>query len=123
MTSIMERRVPRYGSAAELASYGGVSVKTVRRLIDGGQVRGLKVGRRVIIPFEDFDAHVSKNLDEPRKARPARASFDARGQAIPLPAEEEAHRQAGALLALDKLDDLGDDGEQAATFALLAELS
>ena len=45
------RKVPdrRYGSAAELASYAGLSVKTIRRLVDAGKVRGHKVGRRLLI--------------------------------------------------------------------------
>ena len=46
---------PRYGSAAQLATYAGLGVKTIRRLVDGGKVRGLKVGRRLLIRYEDLD--------------------------------------------------------------------
>jgi excisionase family DNA binding protein len=123
MASVAEvRREPRYGSAAELAAYAGVSVKTVHRLVDAGRVRGLKLGRRLLIPFQDLD-HILEA--EPRR-RPTmqatlpRPAFDARGRAVPLPADEERLRQAEALRALDELDAMGDEAEQAATFAALA---
>jgi excisionase family DNA binding protein len=59
MSSVVEAaRVPRFGSAAELAAYAGLSVKTIRRLVDAGKVRGRKVGRRLLIPFEDIDAFI-----------------------------------------------------------------
>lgn len=111
-------RSPRYGSAAELATYAGLSVKTIRRLVDAGKVRGRKVGRRLLIPFEDLDAHILEP-DDPRsptmEATLPRSSFDARGRAIPLPPDEERRRAREAILALDQLDDMGDEDEQRAT--------
>jgi len=124
MASVAEAgRVPRYGSAAELAVYTGLSVKTVRRLVDAGKVRGLKVGSRLLIPFEDLDAHILKIADHPRRptmlaTRPL-SSFDARGRALPLPPDEERRRSEETIQALDELDAMGDDEEQRATFAAL----
>ena len=125
MSSMMDLgRAPRYGSAAELAAYAGVSVKTIRRLVDAGKVRGRKLGRRLLIPFEDLDAHILKLEDHRRPAMQAtlpQASFDARGRAVPLPEDEERRRQAEALRALDELDAMGEDEEQAATFLALVK--
>jgi excisionase family DNA binding protein len=123
MASVAERREPRYGSAAELATYAGVSPKTIRRLVDAGKVRGLRVGRRLILPFEDLDAHILSSERPRRPTMPAtlpRSAFDARGRAVALPEGEERARQAEALRALDELDAMGDEAEQAATFAALA---
>jgi len=117
-------RAPRFGSAAELAVYTGLSVKTVRRLVDAGKVRGLKVGSRLLIPFEDLDAHILK-IGDHRPGRPTvqatlpQSSFDARGRALPLPPDEERRRSEEAIQALDELDAMGDDEEQGATFAAL----
>jgi excisionase family DNA binding protein len=123
MPSVMETgRSPRYGSAAELATYAGLSVKTIRRLVDAGKVRGRKVGRRLLIPFEDIDAHILRIEDHRRptvQATLSQSSFDARGRAIPLPADEERRRAEQAIRALDELDEMGDDDEQRATFATL----
>src|SRR6185312_10818007 len=59
MLAVAERVVaPRYGSVADLAAYASLSRKTIRRLIESGAIRGLKVGRRVLIPFEDMDRHI-----------------------------------------------------------------
>jgi excisionase family DNA binding protein len=128
MVSVAEAvRPPRFGSAAELASYAGLSVKTIRRLVDAGKVRGRKVGRRLVIPFEDLDAHILEIGDEPRRptmqATRPRSTFDARGRALPLPADEERRRADEAILALDRLDEMGDEDEQRATLrGLMANL-
>ncbi len=67
MASVAEAaRVPRFGSAAELAAYAGLSVKTIRRLVGAGKLRGRKVGRRLLIPFEDIDAHILGAEDDAR---------------------------------------------------------
>ncbi len=119
---------PRYGSAAELASYAGLSVKTIRRLVDAGAVRGLKVGRRLLIPFEDLDRHILKIEDErrpamataPQVASPYR-SVDVHGRALPLTADEARRRAEEGIRALDALDDMGDEEEQRRTFEALKE--
>lgn len=122
MASVAESRAPRYGSAAELASYAGVSVKTVRRLVDSGKVRGLRLGRRLLIPFEDLDAHILKITDrgrptmqatakttDPEAGGPPRLRYDDRGHAIP-PTEGERRARTEALrLALADMASIPDD--------------
>ena len=49
---------PRYGSVADMALYSGLSEKTIRNLIDAGELRSHKVGRRVLIAFSDFDDYI-----------------------------------------------------------------
>jgi excisionase family DNA binding protein len=122
------RRTPRYGSAAELAAYAGLSVKTVRRLVDAGKVAGHKVGRRVLIPFEDFDRLISQ--PGTKEARPMsiapsttspHRSVDARGRALPMTDAEVRARAKVAIRALDALDDIGDEAEQLQTLEALIE--
>ena len=48
-----------------------------------------------------------------------RASFDARGQAVPLPADEERRKAEEAIRALDRLDEMGEEAEQRATLDAL----
>src|SRR2546423_9023823 len=69
-------RAPRYGSAAELARYGGISTKTVRRLVEAGRVRGFKVGRRVLIPFADLDRTI--------RGRPRATRADGPGRTLEI---------------------------------------
>jgi excisionase family DNA binding protein len=49
---------PRYGSVADLAAYSGLSQKFIRNLIDAGELKSHKLGRRVLIAFSDFDTYV-----------------------------------------------------------------
>jgi excisionase family DNA binding protein len=119
---------PRYGSAAELARYGGVSPKTVRRLVGAGKVRGFRVGRRVVIRFEDFDRCLADRQEGPKMASaPAQASphrsVDARGRALPMTEAEVRARAPAIARGLAELDAMGDEDEQRATLdALLAGL-
>lgn len=46
---------PRYGSAAEVSALTGLSVKTVRRRVKDGTLRGVRLGRRVLIPLDGID--------------------------------------------------------------------
>lgn len=117
---------PRYGSAADLASYCGLSVKTVRRLVDAGAVRGLKVGRRLLIPYADLDRHILRIADHGRTAMATaeqvdsrRRTFDDRGRAIPMTEDEARGRAEAIARGLDSLDDLGDEAEQRATLEYL----
>jgi excisionase family DNA binding protein len=122
MASVAERREPRYGSAADLAAYCGVSVKTVRRLIDSGKVRGLKLGRRVVVPFEDLDSHLLRTqqarrptmqatptLTTPQAGGLPRLRFDERGHAI-APTEAELRGEAERIRqSLAEMDAIPDD--------------
>jgi excisionase family DNA binding protein len=126
---------PRFGSAARMATYSGLSVKTIRRLVDAGKVRGMKVGRRLLIPYEDLDRHILRISDHRPRPQEAptmaiaptpvspRSSVDAHGRAIPM-TEAEVRARAGAITrGLDALDDMGDADEQRESLdALLAAL-
>lgn len=112
---------PRYGSAAELAVYSGLSVKTVRRLVDAGKVRGLKVGRRLLIPFEDLDRHVLRMEDHrptPRESpamsialTPARTGDvdTSTGRLLPLSDEDRKARSEALGRALDEIAGMTDE--------------
>lgn len=76
---------PRYGSVAELAKFAGLSPKTIRRLVEAGDIRGLKVGRRLLIPFEDMDRYILGRADRSNPGRqPVMATIrsNAKGPAI-----------------------------------------
>jgi excisionase family DNA binding protein len=124
---------PRYGSPAEVAAFLGVSVKTVRRQVDSGALPSYRVGRRVLVPYRDADRVVrpTRNRRAPTMAvAPAteppvspRRSFDARGRALPLTAEEIRRRNEEAIRGLEALDAMGDEDEQRQTLdALLKAL-
>ena len=109
---------PRYGSPAELASYAGVSVKTVRRLVDAGKVRGRKLGRRVLIPFADLD-DLWNRADGPGRPSmqatppPPPMMGEARPFVPPMAASELARRNAAAVAFLDEMEaDAGSEQDQ-----------
>jgi excisionase family DNA binding protein len=52
--------VPCYGSAADLATYSGLSPRTIRRLVKAGELRGFKVGRRLVVPYSELDRFILK---------------------------------------------------------------
>jgi excisionase family DNA binding protein len=117
---------PRYGSASQVATYAGLSVKTIRRLVDAGKVRGHKVGRRVLIPFEDLDRLIlrfpdrgSPDMATAQQATPTRRSLDEQGRAVPLSDEDLRRRAEEGRRLLAALDDIGDEPEQRETFAAL----
>ena len=120
----------RYGSAAQVASYAGLSIKTVRRLVAAGKVRGRKVGRRLLIPFEDLDRLILPIDDHRRPAMPSasptvppRSAVDARGRLLPLSDEQLRERASDVARGLAQLDDMGDADEQGRTLdALIAAL-
>jgi excisionase family DNA binding protein len=117
---------PRYGSAAELATYAGLSVKTIRRLVDAGKVSGHRVGRRVLIPFEDMDRLI---VGRANRVGPGRSSIMAtaettatEGHYVPrISAEEQARRNKAAIALLDSWESEGDEQEQRETLAILQE--
>lgn len=122
---------PRYGSVAELASYAGLSPKTIRRLIESGAIRGLKVGRRVLIPFDDVDGYLLGRSVRPVPVRqPAMAAIhrttgpdeaDGLPYVPPLSPEDLARRNRDAAALLDSWEAEGDADEQRETMAVLRE--
>ncbi len=107
MASVSEGRKPRYGSAAELATYSGLGVKTVRRLVDAGKVRGLKVGRRLLIPYADLDRHILKIEDHGRPTMSAISTLSTPGTrpapfVPPITPEELTRRNQAAMALLDE---------------------
>jgi excisionase family DNA binding protein len=111
----------RYGSVADLAAYAGLSPKTIRRLVAAGKIRGLRVGRRVVIPFEDLDRHILRLEDHrPRTQEgpamtvaptPARSGDVDRetGRLIPISDEERQARFEALSRALDEIDQITDE--------------
>src|SRR4051812_4975587 len=78
---------PRYGSAADVSALTGLSVKTVRRRVKDGSIRGVKLGRRVLIPLDAVDRPRTQEPPAmaiaPSTVSPHR-SVDARGRALPV---------------------------------------
>ena len=89
-------------------------------MVASGKVRGAKVGRRVLIPFEDIDGLVRKAAVAPMTPPPPSA-LDASGRARPLGPGEALWRARRASEALEALDGLGEEAEQAVTLAALLE--
>jgi excisionase family DNA binding protein len=127
MASVAPEKPPaEFWSAAQLAEYSGLSLKTVRRLVDAGKLRGYKVGRRVLIPPEDLFRLMRRKGRSPMSTAqqaPPRGVVDAQGRLIPM-TEEEVRAAAPAIArGLDTIDDMGDPDEQRATLdALMAGL-
>lgn len=73
-------------TVAEVAEILKLNQQTVRNWIDQGSLRALRVGRRVRIRREDFQALIAQRYTAKRPDRPA---FDARafweGEEMPLP--------------------------------------
>ncbi len=119
MASVATGRGPRYGSAAELATYAGVSVKTVRRLVGSGKVRAFKLGRRTLIPFADFEAHILKAEGEGSRTMQASPTLTT-PFVPPISAEELARRNASAVALLDELEaDVAGEEDQRETLEVL----
>jgi excisionase family DNA binding protein len=116
---------PRYGSPAEVASYAGLSTKTIRRLVEAGRVPGHKVGRRLVIPFEAVDRMILSAGERPRPAPAAsRRLIDDRGRALPLNGDQLRERALAVAEGLDALDEMGDELEQRQTLdALMGALA
>jgi excisionase family DNA binding protein len=123
---VTPRRSQRYGSAAELAAYAGLSIKTVRRLVGARKVGGYKVGRRVLIPFEDMDRLIvgrANRVGPERNSIMATAETTATdGHYVPrISAEERARRNKAAIALLDSWESEGDEQEQHENLAILRE--
>lgn len=110
--SAVAKTVPgrRYGSVKELAAYTSLSEKSVRRLIESGTVRTLKVGRRVLIPFEEFDQHFKEGSTMTIARTPAPPCTVDRdtGRLLPLTDEERRARSEALGRALDQVDQITD---------------
>jgi excisionase family DNA binding protein len=106
--------IPRYGSAAQLATYSGLSVKTIRRMVDAGKVRGLKVGSRLLIPFEDLDKFIQEGpttmaiADTPA---PTAAIDPATGRLLPQSDAQRKARSEALGRALDAMAAMTDEAD------------
>ena len=117
---------PRYGSAAQVAAYSGLSAKTVRRLVGAGSVRGLKVGRRLLIPYDDFDRHLARCGGRPGNGRTHAMAVaptppgSAHTPYVPRLTPEELDRSNRELAGLlDAWEADGDEQEQRETLDVL----
>jgi hypothetical protein len=121
-----ELPAPRYGSAARLAVDPGLGVKTVHRLVESGRVRGLKVGRRLLTPFEDLDRLVTGQAGSPTVgSNPVMATTPkatTEGPHLPpVSDEEQARRNRAAIARLDAWEAEGDEQEQRETMEILRQ--
>jgi excisionase family DNA binding protein len=127
--SAAARMSPRYGSASEVAALTGLSLRTVRRRVKDGTLRGVKLGRRVLIPFEDLSG------DGPRPREPRLEPPEATSMATvptrpatagvplvpPLSAEELTRRNRALVELLDSWESEGDEQEQRETLGVIRE--
>jgi excisionase family DNA binding protein len=125
-------QAPRFGSVAQMATYTGLSPKTIRRRVEDGSIRGVKLGRRLLIPFEDVDrrldgvAGLHPGTREERTVatihRPAGDPAAAEGPYVPPVAAEALARSNRELVELlDAWESEGDEEEQRETLAVLRE--
>jgi excisionase family DNA binding protein len=119
-TAARTHLIPRYGSPAEVATFLGVSVKTVRRVIESGQLPSYRVGRRVLVAYRDADQFVRRipTMSITTTVSPYR-SVDAHGRALQMTEEEIRRRNEEAIRALDEVATMGDEEEHRATLETL----
>jgi excisionase family DNA binding protein len=103
---------PRYGSAAEVSALTGLSVKTVRRRVKDGSLRGVRLGRRVLIPLDPIErprpVEAPAMSIAPSTLSPHR-SVDATGRALPMTDAEVRARAEAAVRALDEIAGITDE--------------
>lgn len=84
----MKPRVkPRFGSAADAATRSGLSVRTIRRLIERGELAISRVGRRVLVDLAELDRYVK------RLAKAATPAASPRVQAAGAPLDVKAYNR------------------------------
>jgi excisionase family DNA binding protein len=102
----------RYGSAAEVSALTGLSVKTVRRRVKDGSLRGVRLGRRVLIPLDAIDRPRTQEspvmATAPTPDRPG-AVDPATGRLRPLTDRERRARSEALGRALDAIAGMTDE--------------
>lgn len=82
---------------------GGLSERTVRRLIERGELHAVRIGRRVVIPAEELDRFAQRLLDPAYRFRihgdatPASAAPSPAAPSAPAAALTPPGAAAGAL--------------------------
>ena len=103
---------PRYGSAAEVSALTGLSVKTIRRRIKDGSLRGVRLGRRVLIPLDAIDRPQPSEAPlmaiAPTPARPGGVD-PTTGRLRHLTDEERRARSEALNRGLDELEQITDE--------------
>jgi excisionase family DNA binding protein len=117
------KAAPRYGSAAQLAAYAGLSVKTIRRMVEAGELRGFKVGSRLLIAYADLDRHILRRalIMAVAKPQPRTAAAPPAPNVPPISPEELARRNDRAIALLERWKTEGDEAEQTETLEFLRE--
>ena len=104
---------PRYGSAAEVSALTGLSVKTVRRRVKDGSIRGVKLGRRVLIPLDAVDRPRTQEPPAmaiaPSTVSPHRSVDTATGRLRTLTDQERRTRTEALGRALDEIAGMTDE--------------
>lgn len=114
---------PRYGSAAEVSALTGLSVKTVRRRVKDGSLRGVRLGRRVLIPLDALDRPRTQEAPLMAVAHdPAGGPTTAEVPYVPpISSEELARRNQSAIELLDLWEAEGDEQDHRETMQVLRE--
>ena len=102
----------QYGSPQEIATFTGLSVRTVRRLYTSGRLVAHKIDRRVLIAFEDVEVFVRRSIRHslhPPGSVPS--ALTPEGRAYPFSSAETGARVRQAIASLDELADDTDDPE------------
>ena len=116
---------PRYGSPQQIATFTGLSTRTVRRLYSKRQLIAHKIDRRVLIAFEDAEHLVRRSsLTAVPSQVAVPSALTTEGRAISYSAAE---CRARVRVALDVLDHLAveepddDDDDQVEALAQLCQ--
>ena len=121
MSSAFSSRTPAgYGSAQEMAAYAGLSTTTIRRLVRSGKLPGSKFGRRLSIRYEDLH-RLGKESPARVAVTPTPSALDSAGKLKPLGPGEASWTARRSIEALDAVEAMGEEEEQAATLAGLLE--
>ena len=112
---------PRYGSTSAVATYSGLSERTVKRLVQRGRLPRLKAGRRTLIRFSDVDSYLSSPVRETVMATIHRPEPAAPPIVPTITPDELTRRNRAAIALLDEWEADGDEEEQRETMAVLRE--
>lgn len=63
-SQLQSKSEPAALSMAAVSSRLGLGLSNIKNRVASGEIRSFKVGRRVLIPFEEIDAFISRRMAE-----------------------------------------------------------